>query len=213
MAIPSHRIHTIHGTFGGHDYAPSTPLSASQALSFTHLPNVTVGRGGRSYDLSILASRTTPASASASSLPAQPSFKPRARRQSMCIPSSTRRAPSPPLRTALTVVMSEDPFADAPDDTPIPVPIAPQYTAPISSRTRLVTYVAQPCSLSSPPGCDLAAVAAREHKAARGRLVANVLLNRAEGRPLHLRKRGWGEAEGSREYVRSGLSRMVAAAC
>ncbi|KAI0695562.1 hypothetical protein C8T65DRAFT_743914 [Cerioporus squamosus] len=103
-----------------------------------------------------------------------------------------------------------DPFADAADDSDLsPFPPAPF----VSSRTRVAvpsysSTVNMSCaraSLAGPPGLVPSA------KDVRGRLVATTLLNRGSGRPLgvYLRRRLSGEGT---TYVKSGLSRLVAAA-
>ncbi|KAI9069453.1 hypothetical protein FKP32DRAFT_1559681 [Trametes sanguinea] len=183
-------------------------------------------------------SRTAPASASASVSAAPsimgPSSGSRPRRTSLSFsgPAPSRRAPPPPpapvertasaLRTTTAPVVEiphiEDPFADAHQEEDVPLTPLP---LPPSSRTRVSTYTvpvsgngsgAMSSSLNTPPGlASNFASTIPSAKDMRGRLVASVLLNRGSGRPLgtYLRRRLSGQEH---TYVKSGLSRLVAAA-
>lgn len=207
---PSHRIHTIHGTFNC-----SLVATSSAAQSFTHLPNVSVAPSSRGAGLSVLSGRTA---SNSSSLPSERRY-----------PTSTRRAPPPPPARSITFVSDDNPFADGPLEVVVPPRTARSSPRPlIASRTRITAHIIPATAIASPsmaiaseeithPPSRSGAVALPPgiepeagvpgHKLARGRLVASVLLNRGCGRPLRRRFSGSGEG---REYVKSGLSRVVA---
>ncbi|PSR73182.1 hypothetical protein PHLCEN_2v10959 [Hermanssonia centrifuga] len=130
VAVPSHRIQTIHGAFGSPSFASMLPVgSHAQASSFNSLPNVSFSscRGGRGANLSILAARTAAASAPPTPIVTRP------RRPSIRqVPITTRRAAPPPPRTA--VASAQDPFADSQH-----VEVASEPTR-ASSRPVMVTY-------------------------------------------------------------------------
>ncbi|EJF56312.1 hypothetical protein DICSQDRAFT_141358 [Dichomitus squalens LYAD-421 SS1] len=167
--------------------------------------------------------------------------RPRRTYVSYGVPTASRRAPPPPpvpaerTASALTPSLSvapilsipvdipviEDPFADTAynEDAPL-VPLSPPPPARTSlgsrSRVSVSTYTVpssgssgsmSASDLSTPPGLS-SSISAKD---TRGRLVANVLLSRTNGRPLgvYLRRRLSGEQQ---TYVKSGLSQLVAAA-
>ncbi|KAI0788854.1 hypothetical protein C8Q75DRAFT_807588 [Abortiporus biennis] len=197
--VPSHRIHTLHGTFGGPSFASVPSASAAQANSFVSLPNVSCSRRA---NLSILQSRAAPSSGPSSL------FIPRPRSASIRIPNSTRRAPPPPPRTIVIPAAEEDPFADTVHTEPIVVALPPPRRQ-IASRTQMPSVAAPtsqsvssapiPIRQSSPPVKDMRAA----------KLVASVLLSRGCGRPMR-RRLSYGE---SRSYVKSSLSQMVEIEC
>ncbi|KAI0668311.1 hypothetical protein C8Q78DRAFT_1071245 [Trametes maxima] len=225
-------------------FAPSMPLAINpaHASSFNRIPNVCVPRSrpfravpGAASPASLSLSRTAPASSTAPSImgPSHSSAagsRPRRTSLSFTAPAPTRRAPPPPPlpvpaeRTAPALATSspavvqiptiEDPFADAFEDAPQPVPLArthvASYTIPPASSGAGPAMVAS--SLRTPPGlAPMGSSSIPSAKDTRGRLVASVLLSRGSGRPLgvYLRRRLSGEQQG---YVKSGLSQLVAAA-
>ncbi|KZT11182.1 uncharacterized protein LAESUDRAFT_720378 [Laetiporus sulphureus 93-53] len=219
QAIPSHRIHSIHGSFSP-GYTHVRPVSAAQALSFTYLPNVSVASArGRGFALPMSPERSASIHA--------PSSGSRSRVVAYHYPLSTRRAPPPPParipRTTMTSI--EDPFNDECVELVSPLPRAAQPSSPslIASRTRLspatipepsvsettsniVALLDPPTShapMSVPPGIEQTPAI---QLFARGRLVACVLLSRNCGRPLRRRPDTAGTG---RAYVRSCLSKMV----
>ncbi len=193
VAVPSHRIQTIHGAFGSPSFASMLPVgSHAQASSFNSLPNVSFSscRGGRGANLSILAARTAAASAPPTPIVTRP------RRPSIRqVPITTRRAAPPPPRTA--VASAQDPFADSQH-----VEVASEPTR-ASSRPVMVTYTYS--SYHYP-----AASPVQRDDQRTSKLVASVLLNRASGKPLRRKLPSYGE---QRPYVKSCLSKVVEVEC
>jgi len=215
--VPSHRIHTIYTTYGP-GLTPSTPLSAAQASSFAHLPNVSVtSHRARAVNFSILAARTAAASAAASSSSHS------ALRVLDPHPRSSRRAPPPPpppthQRSQRTAYITDDnPFADGPLELVVPTPrttLSPTNPAGlIASRTRISSCEPSSSSASAetvtvPPGIRTHTESVTfDPRLVRGRLVASVLLSRGHGRPMRRRPGGAGEG---RAYVKSRLSKTIA---
>ncbi|CAL1703153.1 unnamed protein product [Somion occarium] len=208
IVAPAHRIHTIHGSFGGPSFSSLVPASSSaQASSFNSLPNVSYASSrARASGLSVLNSRTslsfTTNSAANGSL-----FTPRVRNNNFVAPVSTRRAPPPPPPKVETA--PEDPFADmysATDCVVVSLP-APHRVV----RTQMPSQTSQirvpPPSVTSmlaePEPTPVPVIRSDERRAAK--LVANVLLSRACGRPMRRRPMDCGE----KTYVKSCLSKMV----
>lgn len=201
MAVQTHRIHSIHGTFGP-AFVVNSPLQSAQASSFNKLPNVSVTSHDRATNLAVSAKRSL-----------EQRTRPR------------RVAPSPPLRQSRTVPsMSEDPFADQPiielvsppprtvPSSPCPPPIASRtrIPPPVLARDSLPTHSApepqQVATVAPPPGIQPVMLLPEfGYKEARGKLVAYLLLNRHCGRP---RRRRFG-CMGGQSYIPSALSRMV----
>ncbi|CDO71932.1 hypothetical protein BN946_scf184940.g79 [Trametes cinnabarina] len=180
---------------------------------------------------SALASASASVSAPPSIMDSSSGSRPRRSSLSFSGPAPSRRAPPPPpapvertasaLRSTTAPVVDipriDDPFADAHEEEDVPLTPLP---LPPSSRTRVSTYTvpvsgsgsrSMSSSLASPPGLPSSFSTISSAKDMRGRLVASVLLNRGSGRPLgaYLRRRLSGQEH---TYVKSGLSRVVAAA-
>ena len=217
----------IHSSFGGPSFSSLAAASAAHASHFNSLPNVPYSRAAH---LSILQSRTsssplsfTTSSGSGGSYGNASLFNhrvARARSPSFHAPMSSRRAPPPPPPKVRTSFASaeEDPFADMYSATdcvvvslPPPrraprtqVPAGTQPRIPPPSVTSMLAIDSAPITVSlpmAPPPPPV--VRSNDQRAAK--LVANVLLNRACGRPMRRRPMGCGE----RTYVKSSLSRMV----
>ncbi|KAG5634263.1 hypothetical protein H0H81_002665, partial [Sphagnurus paluster] len=137
-------------------------------------------------------------------------------------PATARRTPPPPPRTSY---MKFDPFSDenASEPLPLPTPRRRLNTDPILYRTPRSTpaslshshpysthshRAAEPYTIYIPPAAVQVAPPAPPplDRNARSRLVAGILLNRvhAVGKPMRRRC-----TDGPREYVKSGLSRVV----
>jgi len=222
MLAPAHRIHSIHGSFGGPSFSSllSTTVSSvstDQASSFASLPNITYTASRAAARGSSIRSR--PASSSATPPPVPPpqlEFKTRPRSRSFSSPHApviTRRQPPPPPSRSVELLGSEDPFADTPaNQTSGPVIIS---LPPPSRYSRAAWKPFDPEAKPSEPASAWSAPVYRptvtappctDRKAAK--LVANVLLSRACGRPM--RRRGPQSCTEERPYVKSCLSRMVA---
>jgi len=206
VAVPSHTIRTIHGSFGSPSFSSvASSISAAQASSFTSLPNITYSSShSRAESLSILANR------SAHTNPYNRSTHFNRPRSSnvLSAPVVTRRpAPPPPLQV-IQITEVEDPFLDAASQNePVIVSLPPprRATRTIQSRTQIADARGTYSSWTPIPP---AIPAPADRRAAK--LVASVLLSRGCGRPMRRRPLGYGE---SREYVKSGLSRMVEVDC
>ncbi|KAI0728862.1 hypothetical protein C8Q72DRAFT_952306 [Fomitopsis betulina] len=202
MAVQTHRIHSIHGSFSP-AFVVNSPLQSAQASSFNKLPNVSVTSHDKTANLYI---------------PTKRSREPR--------PSPRRVAPpQPPRHPRIAPSVPENPFLDQPI---IEVVSPPSRTVPsspspphISSRTRIpVPALVEPpptppkpepqqviqLEAAAPPGIQPVMLLTEfGYKEARGKLVAYMLLNRNCGRP---RRRRFG-CSGGQTYVPSALSRMV----
>ncbi|KAK7676226.1 hypothetical protein QCA50_020805 [Cerrena zonata] len=221
----AHRIHSIHGSFGGPSFSsliPAATATAAQVSSFNSIPNVSYNRAA---GLSILSSRTssplsfTTSSGAGASNGNASLFIPRARARSSSIvpPMSSRRAPPPPPKVRTSIASEEDPFADMYSATdcvivslPPPrrtarsqIPAGTQPRVPPPSVTSMLAMDSTPVTVSIPMAPPPPVVRSNDQRAAK--LVANVLLNRAGGRPMRGRPLRCGE----RTYVKSCLSRMV----
>ncbi|TCD62507.1 hypothetical protein EIP91_006781, partial [Steccherinum ochraceum] len=65
VAVPSHTIRTIHGSFGSPSFSSvASGISAAQASSFASLPNISYSSSQKRADLSVLSHRSAPASMS-----------------------------------------------------------------------------------------------------------------------------------------------------
>ncbi|KAH8100380.1 hypothetical protein BXZ70DRAFT_1008389 [Cristinia sonorae] len=204
VAVPSHTIRTIHGSFGIPSFSSvASGISAAQASSFASLPNITYPPSqSRAESLSILANRTS----APRSAPAPPVYhrttsfnRPRSTTIVSAQPVVTRRPAPPPPPPALQVIHIpevEDPFMDSPSHSePVVVSLPPPRRASRTTQSRHGSWMpAQP----SPPA---------DRRAAK--LVASVLLSRGCGRPMR-RRPAFGE---NKTYVKSGLSRMVEVDC
>ncbi|THH29026.1 hypothetical protein EUX98_g5161 [Antrodiella citrinella] len=198
VAVPSHTIRTIHGSFGSPSFSSvAHSISAAQASSFTSLPNITYPpQHSRAESLSILANRTPYSRSTQYSRPRSSNV--------LSAPVVTRRpAPPPPALQVIQIPEVEDPFMDslAQDDYVVVSLPPPRRSRSIQSRTQIAEAKGwTPVQPAVPPPADRRAA----------KLVASVLLNRGCGRPMRRRPIGCGE---SRTYVKSGLSRMVEVEC
>ncbi|KAF7791019.1 hypothetical protein EIP86_001978 [Pleurotus ostreatoroseus] len=201
VAVPSHRIHSA---FGGPSFASISGASASAAhiqASWNAQPNVSYR--SRAAPLSILAARTSAASSSYNHAPSTPVVT-RPRRpsfRSVTIPSApvdTRRAP-PSTRT-----QAQDPFADSSEYVH---PTRAARTAAPSQKTIILTYSTYSYPTVSTPRVQ--PVDANR----TSRLVASVLLNRTNGKPLRARRAPPCASGEERVYVPSCLSKMVEVEC
>ncbi|KAJ3492132.1 hypothetical protein NLI96_g169 [Meripilus lineatus] len=222
--VPAHRIHSIHGTFGGPSFASVVPaISSAQASSFASLPNISYSRNAPTHFQ--YSARTTSPSISASASPLTSLFTQRPRRSSVTGPApySSRRAPPPPPITSQSSCSLQDPFADAADAQPIIIALPPprRSARAIASRTSLNSAYHSTSSSPSltassysraapspPPGIQRTVIPVPDRRAAK--LVANVLLNRGSGRPMRRRMMSYGE---ERPYIKSCLSRVVQIEC
>ncbi|KAI0074684.1 hypothetical protein K474DRAFT_1510905 [Panus rudis PR-1116 ss-1] len=222
VAAPAaHRIHTIHGSFGPSFSVVPSAASSLQASAFNSLPNVSYSSQGRAAGISRLNARTaTPVAttpSSSSHLRNQSLFTPRRRSTTISMtPVVTRRAPPPPPPAARSEPFQteEDPFADihcASDRLVVSLPNSRPHRTAVPSQSRVqhqqqrVSYT-PPNMIIIPPAFDFEPITPRppsERRAAK--LVANVLLSRACGRPMRRRP-----VVGERQYVKSCLSREVA---
>ncbi|RPD55750.1 hypothetical protein L226DRAFT_527194 [Lentinus tigrinus ALCF2SS1-7] len=137
-AAPSHRIHSIHGAFGGPSrYGPSSPFSMNMnpaQASWNRIPNVCAPR--RTYEVAP-AARTTPASVSAScsgssagstGLGMRSAAGSRPRRTTISTgswgsPIPSRRPPPPPPAPAERTTSALQTSLSATPVIPTPVPI------------------------------------------------------------------------------------------
>ncbi|KAF9460916.1 hypothetical protein BDZ94DRAFT_869542 [Collybia nuda] len=201
----THYIRTIHTSFtsgtsssssvSSSTWASSTPYAATSASAHS---NILVNLGGimNKYPPGLGHSDWRNSSSSSGS---PPPYTRRRTSISLRAPASRRPAPPPPtvsrVQPASVTYMKFDPFSD--ENTPLdavlyhtpPPPSAPRSYS-IAPRTHTVQI----------PHVD-------RDKDARSRLVAGILLNRvhAVGKPM----RGRRPDTAPREYVRSGLSRVV----
>ncbi|KAF7793405.1 hypothetical protein EIP86_004517 [Pleurotus ostreatoroseus] len=201
VAVPSHRIHSAFGAPSFASISGASPSTSHLQATFNAQPNVSYR--SRAAPLSILAARTAAASAQGSSTPVvtrprRPSFR------SVTIPSApvdTRRVP-PSART-----QAQDPFADScgyvqPPPRAARTPIIP------SQKTIILTYSSYAYPSVSTPRVQVV------DTNRTSRLVASVLLNRMNGRPLRPRARAPMYAPGEEKvYVPSCLSKMVEVEC
>ncbi|KAF8061808.1 hypothetical protein FPV67DRAFT_297157 [Lyophyllum atratum] len=224
----SHYIRTIHTDFTASSSAsPSASASRSSwatspyaGTSASAHASLLVNLGGimNKYPPGLGHSewRGAPSSFSSGSTGASPS--PYTRRRtgvSVRAPHSSplRRAPPYRAEPASTTYMKFDPFSD---DHSISIeahgPARLRY-APSLSQSDAVLYrtprtSAVPYTIQIPAAVEVEPALPPVDRNARSRLVAGILLNRvhAVGRPMRRRSGG----EGPREYVKSGLSRVVA---
>ncbi|EPS98358.1 hypothetical protein FOMPIDRAFT_148007 [Fomitopsis schrenkii] len=203
MAVQTHRIHSVHGTFGP-AFVVNSPLQSAQASSFNKLPNISVTSHDKATQLSL------------------PTKRARVR------VSTRRAAPLPPARhPRVAPPVPEDPFSDQPIIELVSPPPRTVQSSPspshISSRTRIPVPALVDALVPTPPTPEAQQVIQLEtmvappgiqpvmlltefgYKEARGKLVAYMLLNRNCGRP---RRRRFG-CLGGQTYVPSALSRMV----
>ncbi|KAF7799659.1 hypothetical protein EIP86_010899 [Pleurotus ostreatoroseus] len=223
VAAPTHRIHSIHGAF---DF--SSPTFNSFAIALAGPPSGAASMFNSRPNVSY---RTRPASQSQTprhtqrDAPATPVVT-RVRRPSLASVSvtavpflvSSRAAPPPPIRTNTSlhartssaqaqaqtpvVAYDEDPFADPPLRTATETT---KVCTTLKTKTGTITYSSYAYPVVSPPpprGVD---------RTAASRLVATVLLGRSNRVCGNGRRRM--PCAGARQYVPSGLSRMVAVEC
>ncbi|GBE82860.1 hypothetical protein SCP_0412470 [Sparassis crispa] len=199
--------HSIHGAFGGLSFTPSyavpaPSVSSPRAAAFAQIPNISLpsGRGtaghGRARGLSILASRTASAPTEVST------------------PVARRAPPPPPSRIPYIPPQAEDPFADGPTilpDTDVEMQEVESYgpiiiSLPPPPRPHPRSLPASPDFAPSQPAAPVRFESQPLPERQRGRLVASVLLNRGCGYGRPMMRRHFG---GAREYVKSGLSRVL----
>lgn len=225
MSTPTHYIRTIHTSFTAANAASSYSYSSSpwaptsysaRASSSHHASPLLGGFASNKYPPGLglgdwSGSGSTKRAAGSSPTPAPSGYNAR-KRPGVRMPSHTytsRRPPPPPPapRTQpASLTYKFDPFSDE----AAPLPYAPPRTRPASLASAAGAASAPPYTIHIPAAtaADLGAPAPRIDPDARSKLVAGILLNRvhAVGRPMRRRLSGSGEP---REYVKSGLSRVV----
>ncbi|KAH7924068.1 hypothetical protein BV22DRAFT_1196195 [Leucogyrophana mollusca] len=202
MAVPTHSIHTIHGTFSG---IPSYSRHASQSLYSSHAGVVIERSTSDRYPpgLAKPAWRAAPVSL--------PSPGPGSGRRPPFLRNSRRPPPPPPFRAppAQSIAFpSEDPFNDMNALVPstssmdvIPYPRTHLASLSHSYTVRLPQH--HPINV-------LVRQRAAQDRETRSKVVAGILLNRvhAVGKPM---RRMPPSPESPKQYKRSGLSRMISA--
>lgn len=207
LSVPAHRIQ---GVFGSPSWSSLAGAShAHESMAFNAMPNTT-SRGR--VNLAVLAARTAVASQQSSPMLPQTPVVTRPRRssvRSVAVPVSIRRAPPPPPpRAAISHI--EDPFADA----HAPQDFLAQALPPPRAASRAAAAAATPSHAPQPQTTYIysssAPIRAQRDDQRTAKLVANVLLSRANGRPM---RRRLPQSPEEKTYVRSGLSRMVEVEC
>lgn len=200
MSVPTHGIHTIHGTFSG--ISSYTRLSTQSPYS---------SYAGVVIDMSPSSDRFLPALAKAAWRAAPvslPSWSPSCRRQPVQFDSRRQ----PPLRTSNAQPVPfphEDPFNDS---HALPVPVTQSREVVPYPRTRLASQsftvrLPRPHSMEALVRQRTAQRVAQDREA-RCKAVAGILLNRvhAVGKPM---RRAPPSPDAPRTYKRSRLSTMI----
>ncbi|TFK45926.1 hypothetical protein OE88DRAFT_1073130 [Heliocybe sulcata] len=230
-SIPSHSIHTIHGTLSG--FPSGHKLSNNKVLEAIVPPPRTGNIAPQRIAFPSKSMSPPPLSESKSDSE-ELSWKV-VRRPTK---GSPRRAPPPPPPKRVvpppTEVKSDDlldPFADEATDyitlvdaTPVTMDLTSSYSPPIEIHIQPTPASPEPISsvsiLYQPPGLSTSyseeqqRVADHAAHAARLKFVAAMVMNRVHCHVRPLRRRAvldpWLNPSMKRAYVRSGLSRMVA---
>ncbi|KAG1749502.1 hypothetical protein EDB19DRAFT_1680517 [Suillus lakei] len=200
MSVPTHSIHSIHGTFAGvssyntfSSHSPNYPSNAGVVIEGSPMDKIPPG-------LARVAWRSAPVSLPSTSSRRLPSF-----------PIARRVPPPPPSRALAPQTIpfpSEDPFNDSNSC------VAPIPQRPVPQRTHLAS---QSYTVRLPGSNPIDALVrqrtaqrAAQERETRCRVVAGILLNRvhAVGKPM---RRLPPSAEAPRAYKRSRLSMITTA--